>query len=337
MLFFLRILVLSLGIASGSLAGAPAALARDTANAPRIVVSIKPLHSIVAGVTQGIVEPELLIDGRTSPHHFVLRPSAARLLEEADLIVWIGPELETALARPVANIAGGSVDLQLLRAPGVELLANREWDDAHDEHDDHAHHDEHKGHDDHDEHRHGDHDKYRQDASGGIDPHIWLDPVNARAAARAIAEALAEIDPANAARYRANAAALDDELAALTRELQTAMRPVSGQLFLAYHDAFRYFENRFGVEAVSAVLSGNVDMPGARAIAGLRERLAGAESFCVFTEPQLTPTHLPSVIDMARAEISEFDPLGAALPAGKSLYFALLRNLGMQMISCIKN
>lgn len=94
-------------------------LAQAAAAAPKVVVSIKPLHSLVAGVMEGVGAPTLLLSGAASPHVHSLRPSGARALAAADIVFWLGPELEAFLERPLASLAGEARVVRLGALPGL--------------------------------------------------------------------------------------------------------------------------------------------------------------------------------------------------------------------------
>lgn len=315
---------------------------------PRVVVSLKPVHSLVAGVmgdTAGSGEPRLLIPGAASPHAYSLRPSDAKALSEADLVFWIGPGLETFLERPLRSLAGGSRVVTLSEAPGVALLETRAggaWG-AHDE----AHGEEHDGqeddghasaeagtapdkHDEHDDegdepaHRHAEHNL-----------HIWLDPDNAVAIVRAAVAALSEVDPDRAAAYANNGAALVDRLQALDRDLASDLAAVRDTPFVVFHDAYPYFERHYGLNAVGSIAVSPERTPGARRLSEIRAKLKGLEAACVFSEPQFTPRIVDTVIEGTSARHGVLDPLGTDLPAGPDAYFALMRGLAKSLRDCL--
>jgi len=278
--------------------------------APRVVVSIQPLHSLVAAVMIGRGEPVLLVRGANSPHDYSLTPADARALSQADLVLWTGTGLEMALAQPIAALAENALVLAAVEAEGVEVLPGREagpWA---------AHAD-----DDHDH--------------GAIDGHLWLDPRNAAAIARAAADALAAHDPAGAARYRANAATLGAALRDLEHELAATLAPVRGAPFIVFHDAYQYFERRFALNAAGAISFGPERAPGARRIGEIRDTLRSTGAVCVFTEPQFEPALARTVAEGAKARIAVLDPLGAALTPGPGAYPALLSNLAGALRDCL--
>lgn len=270
-----------------------------------VLATIKPVHSLVAGVMEGVGTPELLIGGALSEHSYALKPSDARKLHQATLIFEIGPDMETYLTAALAS--GGSHVVALEQAPGVTLLPAR-----------------HGGLWGHDEHDHG-----------PADPHIWLDPHNAIAMTRQIAEALSGADPAHAAAYRANAGKRIGELAALDRELARILAPVRGRPYLVFHDAYHYFEARYGLSSAGAVTVAPDRPVGARRIAELREAASRGQVVCLFREPQFPPKLIETLEAGTRARVGVLDPLGAELEPGPGLYPKLMRNLAQSLHGCL--
>ena len=231
-----RIAGTSLAALIGALIFTGTALAADPV---KVVASIKPVHSLVAGVMQGVAEPTLLVKGATSPHSFNLRPSDARALNQADLVFWVGEDLETFLTKPIRSLAGKAHPVALMEESSLTLLPTREGG-AWEKHEDHGH----------DGHAHkGGH----EDEHGSHDAHVWLDVDNTARMVATIARELSEHDAANAARYQANAAALKERLAALDAELKTTLAPVKDRPFVVFHDAYHYLEERYGLNAAGAI------------------------------------------------------------------------------------
>jgi zinc transport system substrate-binding protein len=303
----------------------------------KVVVSVKPIHSLVAGVMKGVAEPSLLVKGATSPHSFNLRPSDARALNQADLVFWVGEDLETFLTKPIQSLAGKSHPVALMEESGLTLLPTREggaWekheDHGHDDHgqEDHAHE---AGHDDHahDDHAH-------EDEHGTHDAHVWLDVDNARKMVATIAGKLSERDSANAARYQANAASLTERLTALDAELKTTLAPVKDRPFVVFHDAYHYLEDRYGLNAVGAITVSPDQRPSAQRLSQLRAKISSLDAACVFAEPQFEPTLVATVVEKTPAKRGTLDPLGAALDDGPELYFTLMRGMAASLVSCLK-
>lgn len=293
------------------------------AAAPSVVVSIPPIHSLAAGVMAGIGNPVLLVPGGRSPHDYAMRPSEARALESADIVAWIGPGLESFLEKPLATLAAGKRIVRLERAAGLERLRVREggvWTADHDAHD----------HGKKDDHAHG-HDHGRMP----YDSHIWLSPANARAIVAALTEALTAHDPANGARYRANAAALVQRIGALDVELSQALTPVKGVRYLVFHDAYQYFERHFGLSPAGSITAGPERSPSARRLSEMRRAIQRRGARCVFREPQFAPKLVETITAGTMAKSGVLDPLGAGLPPGPELWFTLMRDLGRSLTSCL--
>ena len=310
------------------------------AEPPDVVVSIKPIHSLVAGVMRGMGEPTLLIEGAGSPHTYSLRPSEARAIADADVVFWVGEGLETFLAGPLATLAPDSRLVALGAAPGVMLLPTRSggmWD----EHD----HDEHGGEEaDHDQHDapHEDHaaeaghgEAEHDDGRGASDMHVWLDPQNAEAMVDTIAATLAETDPDNADSYERNAARLREGLDRLDRQLAETLAPVVDRPFVVFHDGYQYLERRYGLNAIGSISVGPDRRPGARRLGEIRAMLEETDAACVFAEPQFEPALVETVIEGTSARAGVLDPLGAELDEGPDQYFRLLDALAGSLVHCL--
>lgn len=304
-------------------AGAAIAAAADAPGAPRIVVTVQPVHALVAGVTGGVAQPKLLLPGGASPHSFALKPSQRRALQEADLVVWVGEALETFFARTLASAAPTQRVLTLLHSPGVVAYPVRRGDafaadtaaeDAHEEPAQpgtgvHAH--------------------------AALDPHVWLSPSNADAIVGAVTAALIDIDPANASRYRDNATRLQARIAALDAELAQTLAPVRDVPYIVFHDAYQGFERHYGLRAVGAVTVSPQRTPGAAHLRALRARIAQLGVRCVFSEPQFEPRLMQTVVQGTGARSGVLDPLGVDLIPGENAWFEIMQRLAASLRSCL--
>ena len=464
----------------------------------KVIASIKPVHSLVAAVMEGIGKPELLVEGAGSPHTYSLKPSQAKKLQEADLVFWMSHDLEAFLENSIEGIAANATSVPLMDAHGLIKLDFREGGvfdahahDEHDDHEDHKGHDDH-GRDDHDDHKKDDHDDHAghghgdhafewagvfelsagtykwsfakvngayadpamkmailasdhiedseeaaeamlesddtnssvnndvlrvsdkaytlnfddtkdmtvftvkiekdgaytfftehmpfefeasehffKDLAGtdiepiaqdpdmghhdehhgehahkehddhddhghhGTDPHVWLDPINAKAMIHEIEEALIEADPANASAYEANAEAMMSKLDNLVAEIDAELQPVKGRGYVVFHDAYQYFENRFGVSAVGSITVSPEVLPGAERVAELREKVRSLDATCVFSEPQFEPKLVMTITENTNAGTGVLDPLGASIDDGPELYFTLIRNMAKSLKDCL--
>ncbi|MDV6227117.1 zinc ABC transporter substrate-binding protein ZnuA [Nitratireductor aquimarinus] len=321
---------LSLAAAASSLALlTPGALTGAFAADMQVVTSIKPVHSLVAGVMEGVGEPALILQGAGSPHTYSMRPSQARMLANADLVFWVGPGLEVFLEKPLETLAGEATQVALSDSEGLTLLEMREGGafeahshgDDHDDHDDHGHEAEEDGHD----HAH-DH---------GPDAHLWLDPDNAKIMVSAIAEALSAADAENASAYAANAAALNERIAALQTGLSAELEPVKDRPFIVFHDAYQYFEKQFGLAAAGSITVSPEIIPGAQRVDEIRTKVRELDAACVFAEPQFEPRLVEVVTEGTDAKSGVLDPLGAEIEDGKDLYFELMRGMAASLKTCL--
>ncbi|MBO9630311.1 MAG: zinc ABC transporter substrate-binding protein ZnuA [Shinella sp.] len=313
------------------------------ADGPDVVVSIKPIHSLVAAVMQGVGEPKLIVEGAASPHTYSLKPSNAAALQDADLVFWVGHGLEAFLEKPLESLGGKATIVELDDAPGMEKLQFREGGpfEAHthegEEGHDHAHEEEDHDHakaadagDDHEGeagHQHEEH--------GEFDMHLWLSPDNARAIATEAARVLSEKDPANAETYNKNLAALTDKLAALNTEITETIAPVKEKPFIVFHDAYQYFEHHYGVHATGSITVSPETLPGAERLTQIRDKVKTLGATCVFAEPQFEPKLVNVVIEGTSAKSGVLDPEAATLEPGPELYFTLMRSIATSLRDCL--
>ena len=301
------------------------------AEAPRVVTDIHPVHSLVAQVMGDVGTPELLLERGASEHDFQLRPSQAAGLAEADLIVWIGPELTPWLDRALDGLGEDAAKLGLLAVPGT-MTQDFSENGAHSGHDhDHDH-----------EHAH-DHEEPAKAADDhghshdGLDPHAWLDPANAQVWLTAIAAELGRIDPANAATYTANANTAAAEIAALDAELAATLAPLQGKPIVVYHDAYGYLAAHYGLDIFGSVALGDATAPGAARLAELRDGVAAGTPVCLFPEAQHDPGLIEQVAEGTGARIGgALDPNGSMQDPGPGAYAALLRSLAQTMVDCVQ-
>jgi len=338
----------------------------------KVIASIKPLHSLVSYVMDGVGTPGILVDGSSSPHTFQLKPSHATMLQEADIVFWIGEDLESFLETPLESIAANSRHITLMESDEIELLKFREKNifgghddhddhgdehdehadehgDEHDEHDEHAdeHGDEHDEHDEHaDEHgdEHDEHDEHADEhgdehddhhdghAHGEHDIHFWLDPEIAKTIVKIVTRELSEIDPSNASTYESNSTKAINEIDQLISDTKSKIN--SNASYVVFHDAYQYFEKRFGVEVVGALTVNPEVLPGAKQLSEIREVIEHENINCLFSEPQFNPSIAETIAKDTGVKAAVIDPLGAELNPGKDLYFDLIGNIASSFESC---
>ncbi len=279
--------------------------------APRVAVSLLPVHSLVAGVMGDAGSPTLILPAGASPHAYALRPSDVRSVAEADLVVWVGEGLESVLAGPLQQARGAKV-LTLSRDAGLTILPARRggiWEDE-------------------------------VGPVGGVkghgeDLHLWLDPGNAVRIVRRVAEILGRIDPTNRPKYEANAAGLVARIEAMDKRLAKWLSPLRDRPYIVFHDAYHYFERRYGLNPVGAISVAPGRMPGVRRVMEIRRRLARGDVRCIFREPQFPPAIVDTIVEGTAVRVGVLDPLGAGLEAGPEAYFTLMEGLAQSLRQCL--
>mgnify|MGYP000451088586 CR=1 FL=1 len=287
---------------------------------PNVVVTIRPLHSIAAAVMRDVGEPILLMKQGSSPHGAALLPSQRRTVQDADMVVWIGPALESAMKKSFSQIAGKTSLISAMEAPGLKLYDYRhpETGEEHskDGDDEHAH-----------EHKH-EHE--------GSDPHIWLSPENAGHIARQLAVALAKRDPKNAAQYKENARQFGDKTADLSAKLLKALRPVAGRPFLTLHDGFQYFQRRFGLVSKGTVFIDPERPVSAKHVQRLINKIESNGIKCLLTEPQYSNRIVDVLSAKPDFKVKQVDPIGSDIAPGPDLYFTMMEKMAEATSGCLQ-
>ena len=302
----------------------------------KVTVTIKPVHALVAQVMEGVGTPSLLVQGAASPHTYALKPSDAKALNHADVFFRVSETVEPFTRKIVSALPESVRTVTLAEAPGITLLPVRTGETfekhEHDHgHDGHGHH--HHGDDDHDHAKAGhDHDDHADEARDG---HVWLDPENARKMVAEIARVLSEAAPEHAGVFKGNAARADAALVALEADIARDLAPVKDKPFVVFHDAFQYFEHRFGLSAVGSITVSPEAKPSAKRLTEIRRKLAALSASCVFSEPQFQARLVTAVTEGTSARSGILDPEGARVEPGPAAYDALLRNLAADLKSCL--
>ncbi|TCL94024.1 zinc transport system substrate-binding protein [Rhizobium sp. PP-WC-2G-219] len=304
---------------------ATAFLAAGTAHAqtPDVVVSIKPIHSLVASIMAGVGEPKLIVEGAASPHTYNMKPSNAAALQKANVVFWMGEGMEHFLEKPLETLGSKATIVALEEAPGVEKLPQREGGPF-------------EPHDDGDEAEdaHG-HDAKHAHDDGEFDMHSWLDPRNAKAMAAEIETVLAKADPEHAATYRTNRETLDARIDALDLAIAATVAPIKDRPFIVFHDAYQYFENRYGVSVAGSITVSPETAPGAQRLKEIHAKIEKLGATCVFAEPQFEPKLVNVVLEGTTARSGTLDPEAGTLTAGPDLYFQLMNGVAQSLASCL--
>ncbi len=268
---------------------------------PKVVTTIAPLHSIASNVMQNVGSPKLLMKAGASPHSYAMKPSEAKELSEAELIIWVGPSLENFLPKAIETLGKSAKTIELLKEDDLLLLDQREGDE------------------------HG----------GEIDPHLWLTSRNGSEIARIIAQELAKMDPANGETYLQNARGFRDKMDKVRRRLEVYLRSYATVPFMTFHDGFQYFERDFSLASRGYVTAHPERPIGAKRATLLRAAMASQNVQCLFLEPQFQPKLAKALTEGTQVRIGTLDPLGTDIPLGVDFFPTLIETIGQSFTSCL--
>ena len=304
----------------GGLFGLPMA----SSAAPTVVVSILPIHSLVAGVMQGVGVPALLVPVGASPHTYAMKPSDARHLQDAQVVVWVGEHLENYLEKPLESLAGRAKIIEVSAISGLTLWPTRKGGTFEAHH--HAH-----------DHGHS-HAKGKKGSPPPSEPdmHLWLDPDNAKLIVQHVAAQLSAADPENAQAYAENARKMEARLGALDNDIKARLATVQDRAYIVFHDAYQYFERHFGTRIAGSITVSPDQSPSAKRLTELRQRMRKTSTVCVFREPQFPAPIIDSLISGTGVRSGVLDPEGADLTPGPDAYFTLMDRIADSLVGCLK-
>ena len=277
----------------------------------KVVATIKPIHSLVAGVMDGLGSPSLIVDGSNSPHNFSLKPSHAKMIEDAEIIFWVGEDLETFMIKSLESIANNATKVSFMDLDNITKLKFKEENIL-----------EVEGYDD-------DHDKH---ADGEFDAHIWLDPKNAIEIVNEIAKTLSLKDPNNKNVYYSNAEKLNHSLNELIKKINLSIN--KDARFIVFHDAYQYFEKRFDVSSAGALILNEEALPSAKKVSEIHKIIKKQNINCIISEPQFNPNIIKSIAQDSSILTRSFDPLGSSFDTNKNLYFEMILSLSNSLKDC---
>ncbi len=287
-----------------------------------VVTSIRPLGFIASAIADGVTPTEILLPDGASPHDFALRPSDIQRLRSADLVLWVGPDMEAFLTKSVTQLPANK-QLAISELPAVQPLLMKGDDDHDHDHaaEAHSHADGDDGHD----HHHGDYNM-----------HVWLSPEVAKVTAIAIHDRLLELMPQKKDKLDANLRQFEDQLAQTDKNLVKMLTPVQGKGYFVFHDAYGYFEKHFGLSPLGHFTVNPEIQPGAQRLHQIRTQLVEQKAVCVFAEPQFRPAVINAVAKGTHVRSGTLDPLGIGIALGKDSYGNFLTALSNQYVSCLK-
>ncbi len=285
-----------------------------------VVTSIRPLGFIASAIADGVTPTEVLLPDGASPHDFALRPSDIQRLRSADLVLWVGPDMEAFLNKALVPISA-TRKLAVSELPAVKpLLMKGEEDDDHD-HAGEAH--------NHADDEHGHH-------HGEYNMHVWLSPEIAKVTAIAIHDRLLELMPQNKDKLDANLRQFENLLTQTDKNVGNMLTPVQGKGYFVFHDAYGYFEKHYGLSPLGHFTVNPEIQPGAQRLHQIRTQLVEQKAVCVFAEPQFRPAVINAVAKGTKVRSGTLDPLGTGIALGKDSYGKFLAQLSNQYVSCLK-
>ncbi|MEX2131164.1 MAG: zinc ABC transporter substrate-binding protein [Pseudohongiellaceae bacterium] len=273
----------------------------------QILASIKPLQLIAGAIVDRDELVSSLIPANQSPHHYSMRPSDRVALDSAQLIIWIGSELETFLTGAIAQTDPDQTVLQLSKQAELNLLTLRM--------------------------------QFAGLGEGGaaqLDPHLWLDTANALTIARMVTDSVSQIDPAGADKYRLNLQSFTGQIDDLNTYMDQQLQDVRGKPYIVYHDAYQYLEARYSLEPLLALAEDTEVQPGIRHILNTRRTIREARPLCLFKDKDSSPATIATMLSGYALNQVELDILGIDIIADADGYIEMMRKIVNDMNSCFK-
>tara|TARA_B100001758_G_scaffold247449_1_gene265313 strand:+ start:876 stop:1787 length:912 start_codon:yes stop_codon:yes gene_type:complete len=284
------------------------------ASKPLIVASINPLHSIVTSIVGNTGNVSLLIESNTSPHNFALKPSHAKLLNNAEIFFYIDDQLESALKKTIKSLPKTVKVKKVSQFKNLKLLPVREnlnWEeDGHGHNHDHDH--------------------------GSYDIHFWLDTQNAIEIAKGVTQELSKLYPENINTYKKNAKKLITKIKTKDNSIKLKLKEVKNKPYIVFHDAYQYFEKAYNLNAIGSILLNPEQPPSPKRIIKIRSKIKTLNAYCVFKEPQFKAQIVNTVIENTNAKVGTLDPLGSNIVSGQDMYINLLDDLATNLKNCLK-
>ena len=282
-----------------------------------VLTTIKPLGFIANAITDGVTETKVLLPTSASPHDYSLKPSDVEQLQSAQLVVWIGEEMESFLEKSIEKLPKEKV-LTLEDVPAIKELVEHSGEEKEDKHEHkHSHNHAHDGHD-HDE-----------------DWHIWLSPKAGEQIAEQIAERLSQQLPEQKAKIAENLANFKATLATKSSEIAKQLEPVKSKGYYTFHDAYGYFEEAYGLKSLGSFTINPTVAPGAKTLNAIKKSITQKKAQCLFAEPQFTPKVIESLSKGTSAKVGQLDPLGEKIELSREAYPQFLQSLADQFSNCL--
>ncbi|MBV2091787.1 MAG: SCO family protein [Candidatus Thiodiazotropha sp. (ex Ctena orbiculata)] len=270
----------------------------EAEDAFRVVVTVKPLHSILSGLMLGAGEPELLIDDSSLPHQFTPSSEQWQSMQQADLLFWIGPELESSLAESIGQLGNNTEVIELLSHSGLKVLPSR-------------------------------HQQQQRD------PHFWLDNRNLMIMLDDLTLLLQQIDTKRTHLYERNRQTVLGRLARIDREYEYGYRGMKAGLGIQYHDTLQYFEQAYALKVLDHLSGLPTQQVDARGLLRVRERITSGEAVCLLSERGFPTQHLALLTQESDVNHGVLNSFGIGLSPGPDLYFELMAHNTDEIKRCL--
>ncbi|QYN42824.1 zinc ABC transporter substrate-binding protein ZnuA [Gilliamella sp. ESL0443] len=275
-----------------------------------VISSVRPIGFITEAITSGVTNTDILLPDGASPHTYSLKPSDLAKIKNADLIIWIGEDMEVFMPTVLKNVDEHK-QIELMDVPEIKSLLRTN------------HHDEEIPHDDND-HHHGEYDE-----------HIWLSPKIAKIIAKSIHDKLIELYPNKVQLLDANLNEFITNLSETEQNIAKKLISVQNRGYFVFHDAYGYFESQFGLKNLGSFTINPAVQPGVQTVYAIQKKLAEHQAVCVFREPQFSPAVIKKLVNGTNVKIGELNPLGTGIIVEKGAYSHFLLTLTQELLDCL--
>ena len=281
-----------------------------------IISSVKPIAFIAQAVSDGVTNTDILLPDGASPHTYSLKPSDLAKIKTAELIIWVGEDLETFMPTVLKSIDKNK-QIELMDIPTIKSLL-RTSTNNHDQQETHSHNND----SDHDHH-------------GEYDEHIWLSPKIAKEIAQAVHDKLITIYPDKKDIIDENLNEFTVKLAETEQNIAKKLINVQNSGYFVFHDAYGYFESQFGLKNLGSFTINPAVQPGVQTVYAIKRELKEHQAVCIFREPQFSPAVIEKIVNGTDVRIGELNPLGTDITLSKNAYSQFLLRLTQQLLDCL--
>ena len=275
-----------------------------------VISSVRPIGFITEAIASGVTNTDILLPDGASPHTYSLKPSDLAKIKNADLIIWVGEDMEVFMPTVLKNV-DEQKQIELMDVPEIKSLLRTN------------HHDEEIPHDDND-HHHGEYDE-----------HIWLSPKIAKIIAKSIHDKLIELYPNKVQLLDANLNEFITNLSETEQNIAKKLISVQNRGYFVFHDAYGYFESQFGLKNLGSFTINPAVQPGVQTVYAIQKKLAEHQAVCVFREPQFSPAVIKKLVNGTNVKIGELNPLGTGIIVEKGAYSHFLLTLTQELLDCL--